>query len=124
MRIFLFLLFPSLFFFIGCQAKTQLGDSHQQIDINTPIITGSYNTNTTSCDFVSTKQFDDNGNVEGCKFDQNCTGNVRTSDFIPFYDKDFNKKCVHPEEELDGEEDELTTEEAIDQLNDGVLKTK
>lgn len=84
-----------------CASYKSQGDT----TIISTVITGSYNTNQTSCDFVSEKKFDPDGNVAGCRFDQTCEGNVRTSDFIPFYDKDFHAKCENPVEELPIEEE-------------------
>lgn len=91
----------ALFFFASCVSTS--GDSQTQI--SSSIITGSYNTNTSTCDFTSEKLFDSDGNVLGCTFSQKCTGDVRVTDFIPFNDPEFNAKCVNPVEELPAVED-------------------
>lgn len=101
-------IFAIILLSIGC--GVQVGDKNSDNVLTSTIITGSYNTNETTCDFISTKKLDEEGNVLGCDFSQTCTGNVRTSDFIPFYDPEFNAKCINPVEELPIlEPEEMTT---------------
>lgn len=90
---------------MGCLSTSKSGDTVTTITT----ITGSYNVNQTSCKFKSEKTFDDQGNIDGCVFDEICDGNVRPTDFIAYYDEDFNAKCINPAEELPVIEEEPTT---------------
>lgn len=88
-------------------------DKSGDVITTTNIITGSYNTNKTTCDFTSAKTFDGDGNISGCNFTNKCDGDVRTTDFIDVNEKDFFAKCINPEEELPIPEEPTTPPSTI-----------